>query len=199
MDSEPLGLERGRVRVIAYDARWPDVFQQTAAEIRALVGDAVLAIEHVGSTAVPGLSAKPILDVLVGVADFEAALDLVPRLATLGFEFRPDEDIPDRHYFRKLAGSRRTHHLSLAEPGSRHYRRTVVFRDALREDPECRTAYDRLKLELAVQFPEDRERYLDGKTAFVLGILDSVGKVPSRACRTDGITHPRQRAIVDRK
>jgi GrpB-like predicted nucleotidyltransferase (UPF0157 family) len=175
MEAEPLGLERGRVRIVPYDPRWPQLFHDIAAQVRDLLGDRIITIEHVGSTAVPGLSAKPILDILVGIADFEAARVLSTPLTQLNFEYRADEEIPDRHYFRKLAGSRRTHHLSLAEPCSRHYRNTLGFRDALRENPHLRTAYDLLKRDLAARFPADREQYLNGKTGFVLGVLASRG------------------------
>jgi GrpB-like predicted nucleotidyltransferase (UPF0157 family) len=157
--------------VVPYDVRWPGLFREAAAEISRTLGSRILNIEHVGSTAVTGLAAKPILDLLVGVADFEAARALVPELAALGYEFRPDEEIADRHYFRRRHGSQRTHHLSLAEPSSAHYRNTMQFRDALRSDPQLAHAYQALKLSLAQRFPQDRQSYQAGKTDFVLGVL----------------------------
>lgn len=172
---ELLGLERGRVRLAAYDSRWNLLFREMAIRVQDVLGDRILAIEHVGSTAVPGLSAKPILDMLVGIAEFEAGRAMVSDLVTLEFEYRPDEEIPDRHYFRKLAGNRRTHHLSLAEPNSRYYRRTLGFRDALREDQALAHAYQMLKVDLAKRYPQDRAGYLAGKTDFVLAVLDSRG------------------------
>src|SRR5687768_3686646 len=117
-----LGLEHGRAIVVPYRQQWPGLFEEMANAIRTIAGDRILTIEHVGSTSVPGLAAKPILDMLVGVTDFEKARELIPDLASLGFEFRPDEDIEDRHYFRKLSANLRTHHLSLATLESRHYR-----------------------------------------------------------------------------
>jgi len=170
-DRPPLGLERGRARVVPYDPRWPALFEDIAAEIRRTGGNRILTVEHVGSTSVPGLAAKPILDLMIGVRDFEAARLLVPDLAILGFEFRPDEETPDRHYFRRLDGERRTHHLSLAEPTSRFYRNTIAFRDALRAEPDLAKAYEALKLDLARRFPRDRESYLYGKTGFVMDVL----------------------------
>jgi GrpB-like predicted nucleotidyltransferase (UPF0157 family) len=170
-----LGLERGRVTIVSYDIRWAELFQSIAVQLRQTLGGLALAIEHVGSTAVPGLVAKPILDVLVGIADFKDGYAMVPALAKLEFEYRPDEEIPDRHFFRRLAGGVRTHHLSLADPGSSHYRRTVGFRDALREDVALRAAYGELKAKLAGDYPTDRERYLAGKTDFVLSVLSARG------------------------
>lgn len=171
----PLGLERGTVRLSPYDPRWPALFEDVSRLLRARLDGRILSIEHVGSTSVPGLSAKPILDILVGVPDFDGGRELIPDLAELGFEYRPDEEIPDRHYFRRLDGSRRTHHLSVAEPTSRFYRRTLGFRDALREDPSVRAAYEHLKRQLAVRHPGNRGEYLEGKTGFVLDVLASRG------------------------
>lgn len=168
---EPLGLGSGVVEVVPYDARWRDEFAKTERELREALGPSVLAVHHVGSTAVPALCAKPVLDVLASVADFERAVDLVPRIESLGYEYRPDEDIPDRHYFRRRRGMASTHHLSLAEPTSTHHRVTIAFRDALRADAALAKRYCELKLELARRFPRDRGSYIAGKTAFVAEVL----------------------------
>lgn len=174
--ADSLGLKRGQVVVVPYDQRWPALFEEAAAELMDALGPAALAIHHVGSTSIPGMCAKPILDVLVSVPDFFAALDLVPELEKLAYEFRPDEEIPDRHYFRRPPGGNvRTHHLSLAEPSSRFYRVTLAFRDALRRDARLADAYARLKLELAARFPYDRAAYIEGKSQFVADVLAAEG------------------------
>lgn len=173
---EILGLERGRVRVVPYDPRWAELFEQSANELRRVLRSRILAVEHTGSTAVPGLAAKPILDLLVVVPAFDACSDIIADLSQLHFEFRPQEEIPDRHYLRiVLADGRRTHHLSLAESGSDYYRRTLGFRDALRENEDLRRSYETLKIDLARRYPLDREAYLAGKTEFVLSVLRSRG------------------------
>jgi GrpB-like predicted nucleotidyltransferase (UPF0157 family) len=168
---DALGLESGVVVVVPYDERWPVLFAEAEMEIRRAIGDRILAVEHVGSTAVPALSAKPIIDILVAVSDFQDSLELVPALASLGYEYRPGEEIPDRHYFRRRIIGRRTHHLSLAEPTSSHYRKTIAFRNALRGDPVLASGYEAVKLELAARFPRNREAYTAGKTDFILGVL----------------------------
>ena len=170
-----LGLESGTVVVVPYDSRWVQLFEEAAAEVRAAIGANIIDVHHVGSTAVPGLAAKPIIDMLVSIPDFERGRELVPALAQLGYEFRPQEEIPDRHYFRRRHGTIRTHHLSLAEPDSHHYRATIAFRDALRSDPALAHEYAALKLGLSDRFPRDRIAYLDGKTAFVHRVLAAVG------------------------
>ena len=174
MNRPPLGLKRGQVIVVPYDPRWPGLFEEAASQLRALLGSTILDVHHVGSTAVPGLCAKPILDILVSVRDFDVARQLVPRLAELGYEFRPDEEIPDRHYFRRPPGGEiRMYHLSLAESDSRYHRLTIGFRDALRRDPQLAAAYARLKLDLAKRFPLDRPAYIEGKSQFVRDVLAS--------------------------
>ena len=167
----PLGLESGTVRVVPYDERWVPLFEAAAVELRHALGARIAGIHHVGSTAVPGLEAKPILDILVTIPDFERGRELIPLLAQLGYEFRPQEEIRDRHYFRRLIGTTRTHHLSLAEPDSHYHRVTIAFRDALRRDRGLAAEYGALKRELARRFPRDRLAYLDGKTEFVLRVL----------------------------
>lgn len=171
-----LGLRRGEVVLRRYDARWPILFESARSELRSKLGSAILGVHHVGSTSVPGLCAKPILDVLVLVSDFVNATRLAPRLLDLGYELRPDEGIPDRHYFRRPpGGDLRTHHLSLAEPDSRHARVSFAFRDALRHDPVLAASYAHLKQGLAERFPFDRSGYIEGKSPFVRDVLASVG------------------------
>ena len=175
MSAEALGLESGIVRLIPYDPRWPRLFEEAARDLRHALGERVLAIHHVGSTAVPGLAAKPVLDILAFVRHLEPSLELVPVLATLGYEHRPGDGIPDRHFFRRLRGTARTHHLSLAEPSSWHGWSSLAFRDALRADPVEAAAYAALKADLARRHPIDRQTYVEGKSAFVARVLEERG------------------------
>jgi GrpB-like predicted nucleotidyltransferase (UPF0157 family) len=173
---EPLGLKRGQAIVVPWDDRWPALFDVAAKGLTDSLGDSIIAVHHVGSTSVPGLCAKPILDILVSIADIESVPPLLPRLERLGYEFRPDEEIPDRRYFRRPPGGDiRTHHLSFAEPSSRHYRVTIAFRDALRGSAALASEYARLKEGLAKKFPRDRAAYIEGKTEFVMGVLKGCG------------------------
>jgi GrpB protein len=120
------------VRYQAVRAASGELYESSSAELAGALGPSILAIHQVGSTAVPGLCAKPTLDVVVSIPDFESGLQLVRIIESLGYEFRPDEEIPDRHYFRRRIGATRTHHLSLADPRSRYHRVTLALRDALR-------------------------------------------------------------------
>jgi GrpB-like predicted nucleotidyltransferase (UPF0157 family) len=111
----------------------------------------------------------------VSVPHFELASELIPQLEGLAYEFRPNDDIPDRLFFRRRMGTVRTHHLSLSESSSHHYVATLAFRDALRADADIASSYAHLKLRLAREFPRDRESYMRGKTAFVLNVIANAG------------------------
>jgi GrpB-like predicted nucleotidyltransferase (UPF0157 family) len=169
-----LGLTAG-VTIVDYDPRWPQLFEQARAELSEALGQSVIAVHHVGSTAVPGLCAKPVLDILVSVPYLQTALQLVPKLESLGYEFRPNEGIADRLFFRRRIGTARTHHLSLSEPASHHHVATLEFRDALRANADVASAYAQLKLRLAREFPQDRGAYIRSKTEFVLNVIRNAG------------------------
>ena len=155
------------VRIVPYDPAWPAVFEQEKTSLARVLGSAVTAgIHHVGSTAVPGLSAKPIIDILVGIEDLESALVHIEPLATLDYvyaPYRPDEML----WFCKPTPVARTHHLHLVPADSERFRDEIAFRDYLRTHSEGAEEYARLKEELASRFKHDREAYTEAKTDFV--------------------------------
>ena len=173
---EPLGMLVATPRLVPYDERWPQVFASLRDSISRRLGDRCRSIHHVGSTAVPGLSAKPILDVLIGVPNLDDSLECVPSLAELGFEYGPEDDIADRHYFRGRRGELRTHHLSMAEESSAHFVISLIFRDALRESAELAREYEVLKRELYSTTRPKSELHR-GKTDFVLSVLRDRGGI----------------------
>jgi len=172
-DASPgaLGLDRGVVRVVPHDPAWAALFADEAARLRAVLGDAVIGIEHVGSTSVPGLAAKPILDLAASVPSLAAAAGLLPALRPLGYHHKPDPGLPERIYLVKGAPERRTHHLSLAEPGSRFWRQHLLFRDLLRADPSLAAEYARLKHDLARRHSADRPAYQAGKQGWIDAVI----------------------------
>jgi len=169
-----LGLERKIVRLVAYDPRWPKWFAAEASRLRDALGNRIGETVHIGSTAIPDLPAKPILDMMASVKNLTEAERLTPELRALGYEWGPRdmEDVPDRRYFvRRREDGASTHHLSLAMKTSHCWRSQLAFRDWLRANPDVRNAYARLKRELAAKFPADRHAYIGGKTAFVRQVL----------------------------
>ena len=156
MTGASLGLPGGVVRVAPYDASWPAMFADEARRIGDALGALPLALEHMGSTAVPGLDAKPVLDVLAGYPPGADVATYVAALGRAGYVHR---------------GEPRAYHLHLAVRDGTFWRDHLAFRDALRADPALRAAYAALKHELARRFPLDREAYTDGKTRFVRDVL----------------------------
>ena len=162
------------IAVENYDPLWPEKFETLRSRIAQLLNGLATAIEHVGSTAVPGLAAKPIIDIdiLLGSATH---LPLVrTRLGSLGYEHRGDLGIAGREAFRTPPGQI-AHHLYVCPPGSREYRRHIAFRDYLRSHPEDASAYAALKRNLAHKFATDREAYNQAKAEFVREILHRAG------------------------
>jgi GrpB-like predicted nucleotidyltransferase (UPF0157 family) len=126
-------------------------------------------VEHIGSTAVPGLAAKPVIDIMIGLADFSIADSLVPRIAALGYEYDSSFEhvFPHRRFFRKVAGGAATHHLHVVAEGGDFWERHVLFRDHLRTHAETRRRYAALKRELARAEWESGAAYSEAKTAFI--------------------------------
>jgi GrpB-like predicted nucleotidyltransferase (UPF0157 family) len=159
------------VRVVPYDPSWPVRFEQERALLAAALGEWVVGgIHHVGSTAIPGLGAKPIIDILVGVEDLAASRACFPALGRLGYLYAPYR-ADEMHWFCKPHPSRRTHHLHLVPAHSQRFREELVFRDRLRRAPNLAREYARLKRRLAVQFEHDRDAYTDAKTDFIREVL----------------------------
>ena len=165
-----LGLESGTVRLVAHDPAWIGLFATEAQRVFAELGpDLPLTIEHTGSTAVPGLVAKPILDLLGGYAPGAPVERYVAALVRAGYVHRGERGIPGREFFRR--GEPRAYHLHLVVQGGTFWREHLAFRDALRTQPALRDAYAALKLDLARRHPRDREAYIEGKSAFVRQVV----------------------------
>jgi GrpB-like predicted nucleotidyltransferase (UPF0157 family) len=164
-----LGLHSGEVRLALDHAAWAEEFLRERERILAAVGAQVCGVEHVGSTALPGVPAKPILDLLVGVENFEAARVCVAPLEALGYEYRGEYGIARRHYFVK--GMPRTHHLHMHEVASEAWRSQLGFRDALRADPQLARHYAEAKTRLAAMHGRDREGYQAAKDEVIGAML----------------------------
>ena len=164
-----LGLEDGSVRLVPYESEWPRLFEEEAARIRAALGRRLFGLEHVGSTAVHGLVAKPILDMLGGVPRLEDARDCIELLAEIGYDDMGTEIVPDHHVFGR--GDPRTHHLHLVEHDGERWRVLLGFRDLLRADPKLVASYEDLKLRLADEFHDRRADYTKAKGDFIRSVL----------------------------
>ena len=155
------------VRVVPYRPEWPLLFAQEAEKIGKAFGAELLAVHHIGSTSVEGLAAKPIIDILAVVRDVNAIDAFAPAMEALGYEAMGEFGIPGRRYYRK-GGENRTHQIhAFSKEDHWNIDRHLAVRDYLRVHPKEAQLYGNLKQHLAQQFPEDIERYCDGKDAFV--------------------------------
>jgi GrpB-like predicted nucleotidyltransferase (UPF0157 family) len=159
------------IRLSAYDHAWPEGFEAEQAALAEAIGEWVVGgIHHVGSTAVPGLEAKPIIDILAGVRDLEASRECFEPLARLHYFYAPYLS-EEMHWFCKPHPSRRTHHLHLVPVNTRRYADELTFRDRLRADSSVAAEYAALKRELAARFARDREAYTEAKSNFIREVL----------------------------
>ncbi len=165
-----LGLDRGEIRVVPYTESWAELFETERRELENIIGQHVLSIEHAGSTSVPGLSAKPILDIAIAVEDFEEARVTIDPIVGLGYEYRGEYGIPRRHYFVK--GQPTTYHIHMNEITSQDWNNLILFRDYLRAHPDVAAEYESLKQSLVKTQGKDRTCYQDGKAPFIQQTLE---------------------------
>ena len=169
----------GTVTIVEYDPDWPSRFQELSIPVKNALGDLIVAIEHVGSTAVPGLAAKPIIDMDVVIPSLSDLPVAIARLAVLGYTHRGDLGIRGREAFQAHA-SKPKHHLYVCPKDGDELRRHRSFRDYLRAHPDGARSYEALKREAARRFPDDRIAYNEAKSHFVGEVL--------RASETEGST-----------
>jgi GrpB-like predicted nucleotidyltransferase (UPF0157 family) len=160
----------GSIIVSNYDPNWRTLFEHERTKIKIALGSFALAIEHVGSTAVPGLPSKPIIDLLVGVASLEEPKQrCIGPIEALGYNYMPQYAswLPGELFFRKGPPGPWTHHVHLMKPFSPRWEGYLAFRDYLRAHPEAARAYANIKRELAAKSKDNIEAYRNGKNAFV--------------------------------
>ena len=159
------------IRIEAYDPSWPAQFEKERKALLEAIGDQITGgVHHVGSTAVPGLDAKPIIDILVGVQDLPGSRACFGDLRRMGYLYAPYR-AAEMHWFCKPHPSRRTHHLHLVPTNSARFREELAFRDHLRSHPRAASEYEALKRRSAVEFRHDREAYTATKGAFIRDAL----------------------------
>ena len=179
-DLDAFGLGLREVRLVPHDPRWAVAYRREAERLQQALGAHALEIAHIGSTAVPGLPAKPLLDVMVAIASLEERGVVIPLLERIGYEHRPHDTLPERLFFIAGEPEARRVNLSLAALDSAFWRDHLAFRDILRARPEVATAYARLKAGLAEQYPDDRLAYTAAKGAFVASVLAADDQVDRR-------------------
>jgi GrpB-like predicted nucleotidyltransferase (UPF0157 family) len=177
--SRRLGVTRGQVVIADSDPDWPSAYAEIAAGLQAALAGLGARIEHVGSTSVPGLAAKPIIDVAVAVEDDTIIGRVIRAVQLAGWIYRGDQGAEGGHVFAlDDRPDHRIAHLHVVLAGDPQWTRYLAFRDRLRQDPAARAAYEALKRQLAVQFPGDRKGYTEAKESFIRSLNSPPPAVP---------------------
>lgn len=158
------------IQIFDYDHNWPTAYDRERAALSEAFGPYALDIQHVGSTSVPGLAAKPIIDIGVAIRKYPLPDSIVQAVTNLSYEHKGEYGVPHRHYFRK--GTPRTHHIHALELDGEEWVNHILFRDYLRAHPDQARRYETLKRNLASRYAHDRETYTDSKAPFIKDILD---------------------------
>jgi GrpB-like predicted nucleotidyltransferase (UPF0157 family) len=166
----PKGPQPHCIEIVAYDRAWPQWFAELGRELRGGLGGTALRIDHIGSTSVPALAAKPIIDIQVSVAALEPLEAFRQPLERLGYVYRADNPERTKRYFREPPGRRRTH-VHVRRAGSFSEQWALLFRDYLRAHREVAAEYEAVKRRLAIRFREDRHGYTNAKVPFLWEII----------------------------
>jgi len=166
-----IGLPSGQVSIEDYTGEWLEAFEEERDRLVAAVGLLAIAIEHVGSTSVPGLCAKPVIDIAIGVTDLLTGKECIGPLSNLGYEYKGDAGISGRHFFAKGNPENRTHYVHVEPLNGVLWRNHILFRDYLRCHPDEAATYGQLKRALAEKFIEDRDAYALGKNSYIENII----------------------------
>jgi GrpB-like predicted nucleotidyltransferase (UPF0157 family) len=171
-----MGLPSGQVSIEDYTGEWVKVFEEERDRLVAAVGLLAVAIEHVGSTSIPGLCAKPVIDIAIGVTDLLTGKECIGPLSALGYEYKGDAGIPGRHFFAKGNPDDRTHYVHVEPLNGVLWRNHILFRDYLRCHLDEAVTYGKLKRALAEKFSEDRDAYALGKNDYIESIIKTASQ-----------------------
>ena len=160
-----MNSKQDTIFLVHYDPKWKEMFASEKSNLEKSIGDKILSIHHIGSTAVHGLGGKPIIDIMVAVNKLEAGLDLIVGLEKLDYHYESNDSTEKRLFFRK--GMPRTHHLHIVEKDSFVFQKHLVFRDYLRTHPNIAAEYFTIKQEMAEKFHDNRTKYVEGKRPFI--------------------------------
>ena len=168
-----IGLKRGTVMLLPHDPEWERLAEITAAELEEVLGSAALDIQHVGSTSIKTICAKPILDIGIAVKRFKDILPLLPKLEEHGFIRRNYDNVGEIFLSKgDDAADTRTHHIHIVLHDSQQWRDYIFFRDYMNFHRDAAAEYERLKRRLMDEYKDDRLRYTDGKAEFIEKILN---------------------------
>jgi GrpB-like predicted nucleotidyltransferase (UPF0157 family) len=166
-----IGLKKDTVRLVPHNPIWKDLFQKEKELLLATFPGQILKVSHGGSTAIPDIPAKPLIDIFAVVPSLQVAEDMRGQLEGLGYEYRGEEGIPERRFYAKGDREKRSHNLHLVEETSNEWKNHLLIKNYYLKHPEAALAYAELKEKLAKQFPDDRVAYRGGKDAYIKQVI----------------------------
>ncbi len=166
-----IGLQRKKVKLLSYNKKWKELYEKEEKLLRSVLGSYIKDIQHVGSTSMPEAEAKPIIDIAVGVESLKIGEKCIKLLEKLGYEYKHDTNIKERHFFTKGSEKNRTHYLSVEKINGKTWKNHVLFRDYLRKHKEALREYNELKKRLAKKYKNNRDAYTLEKGSFIQKIL----------------------------
>lgn len=167
-----LGLQRGKVKLVPHDPNWDKLFHDEKINLINAFPDMILEVSHGGSTAIPTISAKPIIDMFIRINDLPDAEKIKERMATLGYSYRGEDGVPGRILYVKGPEDNRTHYAHFVQGDNDEWENHLLIKDHFLKNPQAAAEYEKLKLTLAKQFSDDRKAYSHGKDAYIKGILE---------------------------
>lgn len=171
-----IGLKRGRVELQEYTDEWSSLYKIEEETLKNLIKEYFIDIQHIGSTSVEELKAKPIIDIIIGVKNFNHIEKIVEKLQQGGYIYRPNASTKERILFVKGSEEERTHHIHIVQWMDEEWNNNILFRDYLRKYSKVAKEYSELKDRLAELFTEDRNSYTRGKNQFIQGVIERAKK-----------------------
>ena len=167
-----LGLKRGAVKLVKYNSDWKKSFEYESKKIKKALGKDIVDIQHVGSTSIDRILAKPIIDIGVIVSSFQKKDYYIEKLSGIGYQFKQDDQRKERLFFYKGSESKRTYYLHMGEAGKGYVEEMILFRDYLRNNRETAQKYSELKSKLALRYKNKREIYTAKKEKLIKEIIE---------------------------
>ncbi len=166
-----MALKRGIVELEEYNPKWADDYKKEEKLLKEVLGDEIIEIHHIGSTSIPGLKAKPVIDILIVIKSLNDIDKIEEILKNYDYENRGQQGVSDRYFFAKGSEDARTHYIHFVEPNSNTYYNQVYFKKYLIEHPEYIKKYCDLKQELASKYANERPKYTQGKNEFITNVI----------------------------
>lgn len=183
-----LGVEKGKVVLDEYNDEWERIYKEEEKKLNKLIGKYVIKIEHVGSTAIPGLIAKPIIDMGIAVEDLNKNLDYIEILKNNGYEYRDDNGIKGERLFKKINNGLTTHFIHIVEIKSKRWHDFITFRDYLLSHPEEIKTYADLKKSLEKKYANDRKQYTASKNKYISEIIEQADEINNNSSTSNNQT-----------